>query len=282
MAVGTAVLTGALLVGDSMQGSLRDLVLSGLGRIDEVLVADHFFREQLAGDTSSGSQAAPVILYSAGVETVDPAPPARVDPGQPHRLRRAVLATRQRHAPPPLKSDEVVLNEPVARLLAVKEGDSVMLSLPKTGGIPAESAFGRKRVSVDTMRLKVVRVIPAQGLGRFGLRPNQRAPRNAYRSLAALQTQLQEPGRVNAILRPSAPPDSPWHPTLADYGIQVEQSPQGYIDVTTERMIFPPVVEQALLQQLGELDVQPALTYLANTIAVGQAFQPDVSVRLKA
>ena len=125
------------------------------------------------------------------------------------------------------------------------------------------------------MRLKVVRVIPAQGLGRFGLRPNQRVPRNAYCSLAALQTQLQEPGRVNAILRPSAPPDSPWHPTLADYGIHVKQSPQGYIDVTTERMIFPPAVEQALLKQLDELDVQPALTYLANTIAVGQAFQPD-------
>ena len=67
VAVGTAVLTGALLVGDSMQGSLRDLVLNGLGRIDEVLVADHFFREELAGDKSSGSPVAPVILYSASV-----------------------------------------------------------------------------------------------------------------------------------------------------------------------------------------------------------------------
>ena len=112
-----------------------------------------------------------------------------------------------------------------------------MLGLPKTGGIPAESAFGRKRVSVDTMRLKVARVIPAEGLGRFGLRPNQRVPRNAYISLAALQTQLQEPGRVNAILRPTPPPGSPWHPQLADYGIHVEPSPRGYIDVTTERMI---------------------------------------------
>ena len=75
--------------------------------------------------------------------------------------------------PTPPHGDEIVLNEPLARLLAVKEGDSVMLDLPKTGGIPAESAFGRKRVSVDTVRLKVVGVIPAEGLGRFGLRPNQ-------------------------------------------------------------------------------------------------------------
>jgi len=270
VAVGTAVLTGALLVGDSMQGSLRDLVLAGLGRIDEVLVADHFFREQLAGDKASGSPAAPAILCSANVETVHPAPPARVDQvnliGCDERFWQ--LGNNGPTTPP--NRDEIILNEPVARLLAVKEGDSVMLGLPKTGGIPAESAFGRKRVSVETMRLKVVRVIPAEGLGRFGLRPNQRVPRNAYVSLAALQMQLQEPGRVNAILRASAPHDLPWHPQLADYGIHIEPSPRGYINLTTEQMIFPPAIEQALLKHLGGIDVQPTLTYLANTIACGK------------
>ena len=36
--VATAVLTGALLVGDSVRGSLRDLALERLGRIDHALV----------------------------------------------------------------------------------------------------------------------------------------------------------------------------------------------------------------------------------------------------
>ena len=267
VAVGTAVLTGALLVGDSMQGSLRDLMLAGLGRIDEVLVADHFFREQLAGDKASGGSAAPVIFYSASVETVHPAPLARVDQVNLIGCDERFWQLGSSGPTIPLARDEIVLNEPVSRLLAVRAGDAVMLGLPKTGGIPAESAFGRKRVSVDTMRLKVVKVIPAEGLGRFGLRPNQRAPRNTYISLAALQTQLKEPGRVNAILRQKPPPDSPWHPQLADYGIHVEPSPRGYIEVTTEQMIFPPAVEKAILDQLRGADVQPALTYLANTIA---------------
>jgi len=48
VAVGTAVLTGALLVGDSMRGSLRHLTLDRLGRIDEALVTDRFFRAKLA------------------------------------------------------------------------------------------------------------------------------------------------------------------------------------------------------------------------------------------
>ena len=98
VAVGTAVLTGALLVGDSMQGSLRDLVLAGLGRIDEVLVADHFFREQLAGDKSSGNPAAPVDLLFRQPGNGRSGAAGPRGPGQPHRLRRAVLATWQRRS----------------------------------------------------------------------------------------------------------------------------------------------------------------------------------------
>jgi hypothetical protein len=44
VAVATAVLTGALLVGDSVRGSLRDLTLERLGRIDSAIVAVHPFR----------------------------------------------------------------------------------------------------------------------------------------------------------------------------------------------------------------------------------------------
>ena len=49
-AAGTAVLTGALLVGDSMRGSLRALALDRLDKIDEVLAPGRFFREKLADE----------------------------------------------------------------------------------------------------------------------------------------------------------------------------------------------------------------------------------------
>ena len=37
VAAATAVLTGALLIGDSVRGSLRHLVLDRLGKIDQLL-----------------------------------------------------------------------------------------------------------------------------------------------------------------------------------------------------------------------------------------------------
>ena len=43
-AVATGVLAGALIVGDSMRGSLHDITLERLGGIQQALISDQFFR----------------------------------------------------------------------------------------------------------------------------------------------------------------------------------------------------------------------------------------------
>jgi len=50
VAIAVAVLTGALLIGESVRGSLRDLVSQRLGRTDDFVGSTGFFREQLATD----------------------------------------------------------------------------------------------------------------------------------------------------------------------------------------------------------------------------------------
>jgi hypothetical protein len=50
-AVGSAVLIGALIVGDSVRGSLRDMALDRLGSVHLALASeDRFFRVALATD----------------------------------------------------------------------------------------------------------------------------------------------------------------------------------------------------------------------------------------
>ena len=48
VATAVAVLAGALLVGDSVRGSLRDLVLARLGKTESVIAGTNFFRAALA------------------------------------------------------------------------------------------------------------------------------------------------------------------------------------------------------------------------------------------
>src|SRR5438270_10733868 len=58
VATAVAVLSGALLVGDSVRASLRDLVLSRLGKTEAVVTSAQFFREQLSRDLPNS---APII-----------------------------------------------------------------------------------------------------------------------------------------------------------------------------------------------------------------------------
>ncbi len=68
--VGTAVLTGALLVGDSLRGSLRDRTLQQMGWVDEALIASRFFRQELADElvqSGAAERVAPVLMLQATV-----------------------------------------------------------------------------------------------------------------------------------------------------------------------------------------------------------------------
>jgi len=299
VAAGTAVLTGALLVGDSMRGSLRQLTLQRLGRIDEALVAGRFFRAQLADELAARSgfpeqaAAVPAILLDVSLENPGGESAARANgvhlvgcdarfwelgSGGPSRLPDA---------------HQIVLNQPLADQLGVKAGDSVLVRLPHLGSIPAETPLGRKSETVRSRRLTVCEVIPPHGFGRFSLRAGQQVPRNAYMALDGLQDHLDEPGRANAILVSDAAESVQdfLSPRLEDYGTHVALTPRGYVNITSDRLLLEPAVAHEKGDRsnfaadrlsprqrpsAAKLDlspfpfVQPALTYLANTIACGR------------
>ena len=87
-----------------------------------------------------------------------------------------------------------MLNRPVAEQLGVRRRRRGAAAAAAPGTIPADSPLGRKAETVDSYRLTVGAIIPAEGLGRFDLRPTQRLPRNAYVALEWLQQRLDQAG----------------------------------------------------------------------------------------
>ena len=53
VAIAVSVLAGALLIGESVRGSLRDLSSRRLGATDDLISFAGFFREELAADLGS-------------------------------------------------------------------------------------------------------------------------------------------------------------------------------------------------------------------------------------
>jgi len=69
VAAAVSVLGGALVVGDSVRGSLRDIALGRLGRTETVVAGIGFFRDALAADLakSPGVAAAQLIVANGFV-----------------------------------------------------------------------------------------------------------------------------------------------------------------------------------------------------------------------
>jgi len=79
VAAATAVLTGALIVGDSMRHSLHGLTMERLGSIDELLISEGFFRTKLAAEISATDvfkehyrSATPAIIFPGGTVQYQP------------------------------------------------------------------------------------------------------------------------------------------------------------------------------------------------------------------
>jgi ABC-type antimicrobial peptide transport system permease subunit len=281
----SAVLTGALVVGDSMRASLRHLLLDQLGRIDEVLVADRFFRAELADELQARpefeayfSRAVPAIYLTGTVE--NPASSLRAGRVGVIGAGAAFWSLGEGGPQEPPGEGQIVLNEPLAAEVGARVGDDVLLRIGSVSQVPADSALGRKTETIRNRRLRVSAIIPAEGLGRFALNPSQLVPLNAFVATETLQAALDQPGRVNAIFVaghsgrvPSKGEDEALagclHPTLADFGLQIERHELGYWQLTSNRMLLDPPVLTAAQKAFAADGAQGVLTYLANTIAAG-------------
>jgi putative ABC transport system permease protein len=196
VAAAVAVLAGALVVGDSVRGSLRDLALGRLGRTDHVISSLGFFRDSAADAvkrTLDASATAPLIVAD-GFVTLESsgrrASNVRVY-GVDERFWRF-------HGLAPV--DGVFVSPALAAEVGGKEGDVLLTRLQKPSQIPVESLFGRKEEVGRTVRLTLAGVLPRDRLGEFSLRPQQTDVRAVFAPLGRIQRDLAVAGQVNTIL----------------------------------------------------------------------------------
>ncbi len=271
VAAATAVLTGALLVGSSMRGSLRDITLDRLGRVDEIMLPGRFFREALASELVASDRfsenyetATSLILFPTGITEYR----ASDAPGISRASGVVVVGCREdffdfgsdeiSQTPMPA-GNEIVINQQLADDLGIDaakvgsdDGVKLTLRIPKIQQVAADSPLGEKEDLVESLiGLKVIKVLANKSLGRFGLQPTQLLPRNAYVSIELLQRVLDQPEMANAMVvagKGSRPPSETasaglnaiLSPKFADYGLILKHARQAFTDPETnvETVLF--------------------------------------------
>ncbi len=278
-AVAATVLTGALLTGDSVRGSLRDLTLERLGGIDQALVSPHFFREALAAEL--GGKVAPAVVLQ-GTALRESARASRIAVyGVDARFAEVFgdpLPELGRRGTPKEIFPPLVLSPALARELGARPGDDVLLSFERPGEIAQETLLGEKDADdvLASRRFTVARVLPDRGLGRFGLTAHQAEPLSAFAPLAELQRAAEREGRVNAMFAASdSAIDLRSAVRLEDLGLRLVRG-QGHTSLESAEFFLDPSAAEtaeALARPLGASSSR-VFTYLATGLKIGDRLLP--------
>ncbi len=313
VAAATAVLTGALIVGESMRSSLRELTLQRLGKIDEMLVSDGFFRVALADEISQlktfqqhYDQVEPAILFPGGTVANEQHKTTRYS-GQVSVLgitdqfwQFEQNTTDKFDRETKFAGNVAIINQALAddlRITAAEVADAtatITVRVPKQTQLPADSALGRKTDLIESLvDLRVIKILPNEGLARFGLFPSQADPLNVFVPIGLLQDSLARTvlkhksttDQANVLLLSSSTSSPPSEavtetlsksirPTLADVGLQLKQVSQpatdapvfAYTSLSSDKLVLPFDVDRSVRKAFP--DAKAVFTYLANDIRV--------------
>jgi ABC-type antimicrobial peptide transport system permease subunit len=289
---GTAVIGGALVVGDSVRGSLRQLSLNRLGKIDDALLSPTFFREELADALASRpdvqsrfSAVAPTLLLNGTFVTNESGNSRRAAKVQVFGIDDRLWKLIDHGSAPLPSGQEAILNDRLARQLNVSEGADVSLWLQLPSLIPRESLLGKREGDFREIPFKVRRVLDrSMGAGRLAFSPTQQLPLNAFVALSTLQQGLglyrQErsrrnpavaPSRINTLFVAAKSPADQFGATavdaahvlddelagttsLADLGLRIViDSARGYLSLESEHQILSDIFAKAGIETASRL-----------------------------
>ncbi len=254
----SAILSGSLFVGDSVRASLRSVAAFRLGQIQAgVLGGDRWFTEKLARESKS----VPVILAvgsaSAGNGNV------RVNNAQILGVDDSFWSLSPSGKKIALGSNEIAINEPLARKLNAKTGDSLLLRLERPSAISRDAPLSGSTNEQVTLRRTIAAILPPEDFGAFQLIASQITPDTAFVALGDLQKQIDMEQRVNAVVSGQSAVVSEEKRTLEDFGLRLTRVSGGQKEweISTSRVFLDPILAEKLLATPQAYGV---LTYLVN------------------
>jgi putative ABC transport system permease protein len=280
VALSTAVLTGALIVGDSVDQSLVKTTDLRLGDITHAVVAGERYVTGSLGeeiDNHPGLSAAPVIrqtgmaLGNGGELTVNGINVWGITEAFDSIAGSKLYEHTNRGC---------VVSENLAARLNLDVGSFILLRVEKATSVPSNAPFVSASDQVISWRLRVNAIAGKNSMGRLSMQNIQSAPFNVFVPFDEFNAKMENKNRANVIFinTSSKEPEklidnlvrSAWK--LEDTGLSVETINRvNKYQVVSSRVFIDSLVAQKLIQNLS---AEPVLTYFANKIQKGNNFVP--------
>ncbi|MCB1242596.1 MAG: FtsX-like permease family protein [Verrucomicrobiales bacterium] len=287
-----AILSGALVVGDSVKESLRRNAAARLSKATSALVGgERFFTETLAGPVSGEVGSAVPLLHLEGTVSTRGGE-ARANRVQIVGVREDFWVLSEAGSAPAALTggDWIAVNDILEARLGLQVGDRIVVRLEKPGALSKDAPLSGDSEATVPIAGAVTGVVDAGHFGRYGLRVEQVPPGTVFVPLAKLQALLDKPGKANVLLSTASAPDlqaaveKSW--TLDDAGLRIStgeadhasEIPQaGHVAprwgntprLVGDRVFLDAAVQQKAVTLAGSDAAQPTLTYLVNTLRSG-------------
>ena len=283
--VSSAVLIGALVVGDSVRHSLKKTVNTRLGKTSLSLVTqDRFFRDKLAQELSLqlDTVVAPVLQLRGVISNSD---------GSKRANRVEILGVDEKFyqvgtGVNPFGDDfgeGIVLNEPLAEKLGVKVGDEIVLRIAKPGLMPRDIPLTPDSDLSIAFRLEIKAVAGESAFGRFSLQANHVSSLNVFVPIEWLQEKLGRSGQANMLLaadngKADLTVESAneavrkcWQ--LLDAGLELRRlDSQAVLELRSSRIFIDESLSVAAMKAQDE--AVGVLTYFVNELRLGDKTTP--------
>ena len=209
VAVATAVLVGALMVGDSVRNSLKTLAVQRLGPVDHALIGNRFFPESLAGRLAADPDFAKLhATVDAGIITRGGVKKEAAS-GSKSRIAATSagvqIAALQGKLVSPGPEKCIINSELSTSLGGISTGEKLTFILPKLDDSQRDSTLARRGrgdvISDLTVQPSVESIASEPGfVSMFNPNGSQRISRNAWLNLSDLQDAVSQPKHANVLL----------------------------------------------------------------------------------
>ncbi|WP_430972052.1 FtsX-like permease family protein [Sunxiuqinia rutila] len=271
VALSTAILLGAFIIGDSVSYSLQQITLQRLGQTNWVVTGgERLFRAELAEAVSSEEIKNTSLLFSNGMGVLNGGQ-ARANQLQVWGISadfNAFAGTDSLYA---LAKNEAVINEALAEVLGVKVGEELLLRVNKLSTFPANTPFVSAEENTISFRVKVKAIASQVQTGNFNLQNIQSAPKNIFLSRDFLNHEMDLDDKANVLLVSGSGLNEAglyeriatnW--TLKDLNLSIrENEALNYTELISDRVFIEPSVAERLLEQP---ETYPVFAYFVNQL----------------
>ena len=208
-AIGSAALIGALVVGDSVRGSLRQRALDRIGKTQYLLES----RDRLFTDSMGNLGGNPGELFVAGLHLPAMASArqggARANSVNLYGVQPEFWAFSEAGTNVSIETNGVLLNQPLAAQLGVNAGDTVLLRFRKPALSSSEEPLSPQSRNTVALQLRVQGILTAAQLGGFSRVAGITPPRNAFMRLDQLNEAASLNRNANFVLGAGIRDDKP-------------------------------------------------------------------------